>query len=313
MSPTFWLAVLGAMLGGLILNLMPCVLPVLAIKLLSFAPKKVIDTKSSVASIRFEHTMMPVIHSDHTLSFRASSGLFALGVIITFVLLGAALLALRGAGQSLGWGFQLQSPGMVVGLAVLFLLIGLNLFDAFELRAILPAGLANFQSNNPSIEAVASGALAVLVATPCTAPFMGASLGLAIALPAPQALLIFTALGFGMALPFIAIALVPAIGGLLLQALPKPGQWMLVLRHFLAWPVFATVLWLLWVYAQQTNINSAFALMFALLMVVGVVWAINLNAGWLRFAAIVTLVLSLAATVFLIANATAPKPQSLIK
>jgi thiol:disulfide interchange protein len=283
MSAAFWLAVLGALLGGLILNLMPCVLPVLAIKLLSFAPKKIADTRSSVATIRFEHTQMPVVHSDETLSFRASSGLFALGVVGSFVLLALTFLAFRAAGQSLGWGFQLQSPSMVMALAVLFLLIGLNLFDAFDVRALVPSKFANFHSNNQSVEALASGALAVLIATPCTAPFMGASLGLAVSLPALQALLIFTALGVGMALPFIAIAAFPRIGAWLLKVLPKPGGWMAVLRHFLAWPVFATVVWLLWVYAQQTSINSAFAAVFSLLMVIALAWSLRLRKGVLRW------------------------------
>ncbi len=293
LSAAFWLAVLGALVGGLILNLMPCVLPVLAIKLLSFAPKKVFDNKSSVAMVKLDATGAATVHSDDTLSFRSSSGLFAVGVVATFVLLGAALLALRGAGQSLGWGFQLQSPSMVAGLALLFLLIGLNLFDAFELRFVLPAQLSNFQSRNPSIEALASGALAVLIATPCTAPFMGASLGLAIALPASQAILIFAALGIGMALPFLLIAAYPKIGAWFLKVLPKPGNWMTVMRHFLAWPVFATVVWLLWIYAQQTSMNSAFALVFALLMLTALIWATGLSKGLPRRIVVTIFVLCL--------------------
>jgi thiol:disulfide interchange protein len=284
MDASFWLAVMGALLGGLILNLMPCVLPVLAIKLLSFAPKKVVDKKSSVARIKIEETGMASVHHEHRLSFRSASGLFAVGVIGSFALLGGVLLILRAAGQSFGWGFQLQSPSMVLGLAVLFLLIGLNLFDAFDVRVLLPSKMANFHADNPSVDALASGMLAVLIATPCTAPFMGASLGLAVSLPALQALLIFIALGLGMALPFVAIAAVPAIGGWLLKALPKPGHWMLVLRHFLAWPVFATVLWLLWVYALQTSIQAAFAAMFSLLMLIALLWSLRLRKGWLRIA-----------------------------
>jgi thiol:disulfide interchange protein/DsbC/DsbD-like thiol-disulfide interchange protein len=282
LSVTFWLAVVGALLGGLILNLMPCVLPVLAIKLLSFTPQKIKNSSASVASVLIEPTGVAKVHSDDTLSFRWSSGLFAVGVIASFVLLGGALLLLRGAGQSLGWGFQLQSPAMVASLAVLFLLVGLNLFEAFELRIVLPQPLMDFQSKHPGIEAVASGVLAVLIATPCTAPFMGASLGLAIALPAAQALLIFAALGVGMALPFLLIAAYPRVGGWLLQVLPKPGRWMQVMRDFLAWPVFATVVWLLWVYAQQAGINSAFALVSVLLMLTALIWAIDLPQGWPR-------------------------------
>jgi thiol:disulfide interchange protein/DsbC/DsbD-like thiol-disulfide interchange protein len=295
-SATFWLAVVGALLGGLILNLMPCVLPVLAIKLLSFAPKKMLDSKSSVAKVFIESTGAASVHSDDTLSFRSSSGLFAVGVIGSFVLLGALLLALRGAGQSFGWGFQLQSPSMVIALALLFLLIGLNLFEAFELRFVLPQSLVSFQSKHPSVEALASGALAVLIATPCTAPFMGASLGLAIALPSGQAIVIFVALGVGMALPFLLIAAYPRVGSWLLKILPQPGNWMLVMRHFLAWPVFATVVWLLWIYAQQTSMNSAFALVFAFLMLTALIWAIGLSKGLLRTIVVTIFVLCLGAS-----------------
>jgi thiol:disulfide interchange protein len=282
-SGVFWFAVLSAALGGLILNLMPCVLPVLAIKLLSFAPKKLTEGHSSVATIRFEHTQMPIIQSEETLSFRASSGFFAVGVVGSFVLLGVALLVLRAAGQSLGWGFQLQSPAMVMSLAVLFLLIGLNLLGAFNVGALVPAKLANFHSNNSSIEAIASGALAVVIATPCTAPFMGASLGLAVSLPALKALLIFTALGVGMALPFILLSMFPQMAERLLRMLPKPGAWMSVLRHFLVWPMFATVVWLLWIYAQQTSIDSAFVGLFSLLMLAALTWALQLRNRRLRY------------------------------
>jgi thiol:disulfide interchange protein DsbD len=282
LSASFGLALLGAILGGLILNLMPCVLPVLAIKLLSFAPKKIIDSKSSIAQVKIESTGAAIIYSDQTLSFRGSSGLFAVGVIGTFTALGSILLALRAAGQSLGWGFQLQSPPMVLALAVLFLLVGLNLFEAFELRIFLPQRWVNFQSNNPSVGALASGILAVLIAAPCTAPFMGASLGLAIVLPTLQALLIFVFLGVGMALPFIALAFFPSIGTWLLKVLPKPGPWMSVMQQLLAWPVFGTVLWLMWIYAQQTSVNRAFAVLGSLTLLVALTWSLNLPRGWPR-------------------------------
>ena len=299
MSGAFWLAVLGAVMGGLILNLMPCVLPVLAIKLLSFSPKKVLDARSSVATVLIEPTGAASVHSDETLSFRASSGLFAVGVVTSFVLLGVVLLLLRGAGQSLGWGFQLQSPTLVAALAALFLLIGLNLFHAFELRLVLPARLTSFQSRNPSIEALSSGALAVLIATPCTAPFMGASLGLAIALPTAQAIVIFAALGLGMALPFILIAVFPSVGAWLLKVLPKPGSWMNVMRHFLAWPMFATTLWLLWIYAQQTHMDMAFALAFAFLMLAAVIWALGLAKSTPRNIVVAIFAVCLAASSYL--------------
>ncbi len=292
-SAAFWMAVSGALLGGLILNLMPCVLPVLAIKLLSFSPNKVVEAKSSTAKVMIESTGAASVLSDDTLSLRSSSGLFALGVVGSFGLLGLLLLILRGAGQSLGWGFQLQSPYMVMALALLFMLIGLNLFEAFELRLVFPRRLVNFQSSHPAVDTLASGALAVLIATPCTAPFMGASLGLAISLPAAQAILIFVAMGLGMALPFLLIAAYPRVGGWLLNLLPKPGSWMVTMRHFLAWPVFATVFWLVWIYAQQTSINEAFALSFSLLMLTAFIWSVGLPRGLPRTLVMTIFTLSL--------------------
>jgi thiol:disulfide interchange protein DsbD len=122
---------------------------------------------------------------------------------------------------------------------------------------------------------------------------MGASLGLAIALPASQAILIFASLGIGMALPFLLIAVYPKIGVWFLKVLPKPGSWMVVMRHFLAWPVFATVIWLLWIYAQQTSMNSAFVLIFALLMLTALIWAAGLPKGLLRTIAVVVFILGL--------------------
>lgn len=290
-SGSFWLAALGALLGGLILNLMPCVLPILAIKLLSFAPASRKDLTTSVAIVQIEDNQSPVVYSDTTLSLRASSGLFAAGIIATFVLLALIFLLLRSAGTSLGWGFQLQSPPVVLGLATLFLLIGLNLFDAFHINTLLPNRLTNLHFRSSRLEALLSGCLAVLVATPCTAPFMGASLGLAIGLPAGQALLIFTALGLGMALPFIALMLFPSLSAWLLKALPKPGAWMDDLRRLLAWPVFATTLWLLWVYALQTAIEQAFMAAFALLMIIALLWSLHLKAGRFRTLATVLLLI----------------------
>ncbi len=308
-SATFWLAVLGAFIGGLVLNLMPCVLPVLTIKLLSFAPKKVFQSSASVAKVLIEPTGVATIQSDDTLSFRLSSGLFAVGVVVSFVVMGSILLLLRGAGQHYGWGFQMQSPAMIIGLAILFLIIGLNLFEIFELRLVLPQQLVNFQSKHPGIEAFLSGALAVLIATPCTAPFMGASIGLAISLPAAQGILIFAALGLGMVLPFILVALSPRVGMWLLSVLPKPGAWMNIMRHFLAWPVFATVLWLTWIYAQQTSMSQAFALLFVFLMLTALAWALRLPKGRAQqvIVGIFSVVFALSCTLW---NYTAVSPQS---
>ncbi|TWO64438.1 protein-disulfide reductase [Caenimonas sedimenti] len=253
-SLTFAAALLGALLGGLILNLMPCVFPVLAIKVMGFAR-----------------------HADDRRGHRVSGLAFSAGVIVSFVLLGAILVALRAAGQQLGWGFQLQSPLVVATLAALFTVIGLNLAGVFEFGAFLPNRLATLESKHPVANSFLSGVLAVAIASPCTAPFMGASLGLAVTLPAPQALLVFAALGFGMALPYLAAGWIPGVARLL----PRPGPWMVTLRQFMAFPMFATVTWLLWVLGQQSGIDGAASLLVLLVAMSMLIWSLTL-VGRLR-------------------------------
>ncbi|MCE2783194.1 protein-disulfide reductase DsbD family protein [Limnohabitans sp.] len=244
------LAILGALAGGLLLNLMPCVFPILAIKVLGFAQG---------------HTSQ----SQH----RAAGLAYTLGVVLSFMLLGGLMLAFRAAGEQLGWGFQLQSPPVVAGLALLFTLLGLNLAGVFEFGHMLPSSLATLQSRHPTVNAGLSGVLAVAVASPCTAPFMGASLGLAIALPVWQALMVFAAMGVGMALPYMAASWWPGIA----RALPRPGTWMVTFRQAMAFPMFATVVWLLWVLGQQTGIDGASGLLALLLSVAWLVWALGLR------------------------------------
>ena len=243
-------ALFGALIGGLILNLMPCVFPVLAIKMLGFA-QHANDRRA------------------HTISGLAYTG----GVVLSFVALGALMLALRAGGEALGWGFQLQSPAVVAALAVLFTLIGLNLAGLFEFGQFLPSSVATLQAKNPAADAALSGVLVVAIASPCTAPFMGASLGLAVALPTAQALLVFAAVGVGMALPYLAASLVPAVA----RALPRPGAWMETLRRFMAFPMFATVAWLVWVLGQQSGIDGAGALLVLLVALAAVVWSLGLQ------------------------------------
>jgi thiol:disulfide interchange protein DsbD len=247
-------ALLGALLGGLILNLMPCVFPVLAIKLLSFTR-----------------------HANDHRRHRISGLAYSAGVILSFVLLGLLLLGLRAAGESLGWGFQLQNPLVIAGLAVLFTVISLNLVGVFEFGQFAPSSLAAFQARHPVLDAFLTGVLAVAVASPCSAPFMGASLGLAVTLPAAQALLIFAALGLGLALPFLLASFVPAVA----HALPKPGAWMDVLRKFMAFPMFMTVVWLVWVLGHQSGIDGAGALLTLLVALSALIWALTLT-GRLR-------------------------------
>ena len=249
-SITLYAALLGALLGGLILNLMPCVFPVLAIKVMSFAR-----------------------HAKDRRGHRISGWAYSAGVVISFLALGALMLGLRSAGEQLGWGFQLQSPTVVAALAVLFTVMGLNLAGLFEFGQVLPDRVRTLEARNPAVNAFLSGVLAVAIASPCTAPFMGASLGLALALPALQALLIFAAIGVGMALPYLAVSLLPAVAHLL----PRPGVWMDVFRRAMAFPMFATVVWLVWVLGQQSGIDGVGALLALLVALSAVLWSLGLS------------------------------------
>lgn len=246
---TLWAALLGALIGGTMLNLMPCVFPVLAIKVLAFAK-----------------------HTDDRAAHRANGLAYSTGVVLSFLALGALLLGLRSAGEAIGWGFQLQSPAVVATLAVLFTVIGLNLAGLFEFGQLLPSSVASLQAKNPIADAFLTGVLATAIASPCTAPFMGASLGLAIALPTAQALAVFGALGLGMALPYLAASWWPALA----RALPRPGAWMNTFRQLMAFPMFATVVWLLWVLGQQSGIDGAAALLMLLVVLALLLWALGL-------------------------------------
>ncbi|WP_461162732.1 protein-disulfide reductase DsbD family protein, partial [Simplicispira piscis] len=243
-------ALLGGLIGGLLLNLMPCVFPVLAIKVMGFAR-----------------------HGNHQRAQRLGGVAYTAGVVLSFMALGGLLLALRAAGEQLGWGFQLQSPAVVAVLALLFTLIGLNLAGVFEFGQFVPGRLATLQARHPAGDAFLTGVLAVAIASPCTAPFMGAALGFAIDMPAPQALAVFAALGVGMALPYLLAAWVPAVVGWL----PRPGAWMDTFRRAMAFPMFATVVWLVWVLGQQSGIDGAGALLALLVAGSSVVWALTLR------------------------------------
>ncbi|MFO6420359.1 protein-disulfide reductase DsbD family protein [Hylemonella sp. W303a] len=249
-SLTFGAAMALALLGGLILNLMPCVLPILAIKVLGFAH-----------------------HAQDKRVLRLSGLAYTTGVLLSVLALGLALLGLRGAGESLGWGFQLQSPWMVAVLAALFTVIALNLLGLFEFGQLAPGQLAALQARHPALNALLTGVLAVVVASPCTAPFMGAALGLAATLPAGQALAIFAALGLGLALPYLAASFIPAVARLL----PRPGPWMLTLRRVLAFPMLLTVVWLVWVLGHQSGVDGAATLLVLLVLLAALVWVLTLK------------------------------------
>ncbi len=263
---TWALALLGAFAGGLLLNLMPCVFPVLAIKLLSITQ-----------------------HSDSPKAMKVSAWSFTAGVLISFLLLGGLMLALRAAGSQLGWGFQLQSPWVVGGLAMLFAVMGLNLSGLFEFGSFVPSSVAGVQWSKTWVNSLWSGVFAVVIASPCTAPFMGASLGLAIGLPAWQALPIFAAMGLGMALPFMAVTFSTAW----VNRLPRPGAWMVTFRQFMAFPMYATVIWLVWVLGQQVGMEGVTGFLICLLSLAFMLWALahQSKTAWaLRsFAALVLL------------------------
>ena len=245
----FWGAVLAAFVGGLLLNLMPCVFPVLALKALGLA------SLQGTAQQR-----------------RAQAVAYTGGVLLSMAILGALLLGLRAGGQALGWGFHLQSPVFIAVLATLFTLICLNLMDLLDVSRLVPSRLAGIQLHNPTTDAALSGVLAVAVASPCTAPFMGASLGLAMTLPGWQAMLIFVALGLGLALPYALVSNSEALA----RQLPKPGPWMEHLRRFMVFPMAATVVWLVWVLARMAGLDIAAMLVALLLCLTMCFWALRL-------------------------------------
>ena len=245
------LTLLLALAGGALLNLMPCVFPVLSLKVLRFA----------------SHASEP----DARRRILAGGLAYTAGVVLSFVALAGLLLALRAGGEQLGWGFQLQQPAVVAALAALFTLIGLNLAGVFELGSVLPSSWATARVRHPMVDSALTGVLAVAVASPCTAPFMGASLGAAVTLPATQALAVFAALGLGMALPYLVASAWPALA----RALPRPGVWMVHFKTLMAFPMFATVVWLVWVLGQQAGIDGAAALLALLLALAFAAWALG--------------------------------------
>jgi thiol:disulfide interchange protein DsbD len=264
------LALVAAFGGGLLLNLMPCVLPVLSIKVLGFAGQG-----AAARAARRQHGF-----------------LYAAGVLASFWLLAGLLLGLRSLGAELGWGFQLQSPPAVAVLALFFFVLGLNLSGVFEFGHLLPSRAAAWRARHPSLDWFLSGVLAVLVASPCTAPFMGAALGYAVGEGGGRAFAVFTALGVGMALPYAVLAWFPGW----LKRLPKPGPWMERLKQLLAFPLYGTAVWLAWVLGLQAGIDAVTWLLAAAVLAAAAAWilgasgargpALRATAAILAFAAI---------------------------
>jgi thiol:disulfide interchange protein len=215
-----------AFVGGLILNLMPCVFPVLSMKAASLAG-----------------------HAHDAGKTRLQGLVFLLGVVATFLALAGLLLAVRAGGAAVGWGFQLQSPLVIAGLALLMLLVALNMSGVFEIGTSVQNVGSGASAKGGATGAFFTGALAVVVAAPCTAPFMAGALGYALTQPTAVALSVFLALALGFAAPFVAVAFIPG----LLKLLPRPGAWMDVLKKGLAFPMYGAALWLVWVFAQQAG------------------------------------------------------------
>ena len=220
-------AIALALAGGLVLNLMPCVLPVLSVKALGLVRH---------ASER------PAVLRAHGLAYAA-------GVLLSFALVAGALIALRATGEQFGWGFQLQSPAFVTALAWLFFAVALSFSGIIVVSGRLAGAGHALAARSGYVGSFAAGALATVAATPCTAPFMGAAVGFAVTQPWPTALLVFEALGLGLALPYLLLSFVPAWS----RFLPKPGRWMERLKELLAFPLYASAAWLVWVVSQQAG------------------------------------------------------------
>jgi len=267
-SVGFLTALLFAVLGGIILNLMPCVFPVLSMK--------------AMALIRHAE-------KDHS-TVRLHGLAYAVGVLLCFAVLAAILIALKAGGEAVGWGFQLQSPIFVAAMAYLFFLLGLNLSGAFEIGGSVMGIGGVLAAKGGYSGSFFTGVLAAVVSTPCTAPFMGVALGYALTQPVAQSISIFLALGVGFALPYLLLTFVPA----LVRLLPHPGAWMERTRQFLAFPLYASVAWLIWVLAIQTGPNGVFAALGGMVLLGFAVWLWHIAHGSAHAGALVPRVLSLA-------------------
>jgi len=233
-----------AFAGGVILNLMPCVFPILSLKVLAFTRG---DARSQ----------------------RSQGWYYSAGVLLSFVAVACLLLLLRGAGQAIGWGFQLQSPTFVIALAYLFTAMALSLSGVIEFGGSLMNVGSGLASRQGAAGSFFTGVLAVLVACPCTAPFMGTALGFALSRPPLTALAIFLALGAGMAAPLLLLSHSDAAR----RRLPAPGPWMEKLRQALAFPLYATALWLFWVAGRQLGVNAMAAALFGALLLALALWS----------------------------------------
>src|SRR5581483_5351802 len=261
-----------AFVGGLILNLMPCVLPVLAIKAIGL-----LESAESPARAR-----------THALAYTA-------GVLATFLVIGVCILALRSAGHALGWGTQLQQPLVVAVLACVLFVLGLNLSGIVRIGLGIGSTGSALMMRPGLAGDFFTGVLAVVIASPCTAPFMGTALAYAFVAPGVAALLVFLMLGLGLALPFLLIGFIPRLA----RWLPRPGRWMQTLKQFLAFPMYLSAVWLVWVVANQRGVDAAGLVLIAMVLVAMALWWLERSrsghgSAMLRGFAIIPLLLAIA-------------------
>lgn len=250
---TIWRAIILALLGGVILNLMPCVFPVLSLKALSL-----------------------IKLSEKEQGHAVTHGVFyTLGILTCFGLIVGVLIFLKSAGEQIGWGFQLQNPMVVLGLAYLLFIMGLNLSGFFEFKGHLINHIGNRLTARQGYSGTFfTGMLATIVATPCTAPFMATAIGYALTQPPVIVIAIFMALGLGLALPYLLLCVAPPLR----SVLPRPGAWMETFRQFMAFPLYASVAWLIWVYGQQIDGDYGLLVALAGLILIGFsVWITRHN------------------------------------
>jgi len=254
-------ALLFALLGGLILNLMPCVFPVLAMKAAALAR----------------------LAGQGRREMRRDGLAYTAGVLVSFAVMAAIVVAIRASVGEVSWGFQFQSPVFSLLIAYLFFVVGLNLSGVYEIGGRFAGVGQGLAARGGTVGSFFTGALAVIVATPCTAPFMAAALGFALSQPAPQTVAVLLAVGLGLALPYLLLSITPALQRLM----PRPGPWMDRLRQFLAFPMYASAVWMIWVLTQQTGADGVIYALGGMILIAFAVWLLRIGSGaspatWLR-------------------------------
>ena len=244
-------ALLFALLGGLILNLMPCVFPVLAMKAAAFAR----------------------LAGHEQSEMRRDGFAYTAGVLVSFAAMAAAVVAIRASVGEVNWGFQFQSPVFSLLIAYLFFVIGLNLSGVFEIGGRFAGVGHGLAARGGATGSFFTGVLAVIVATPCTAPFMAAALGFALSQPAPATVAVLLAMGLGLALPYLALSMIPVLQRLM----PRPGPWMDRLRQFLAFPMYASAVWMIWVLTQQTGSDGVLYALGGMILIAFAIWLLRLG------------------------------------